>query len=418
MVKRPTSPSWIRLRFPKAAYGGSSPSVGIIMEYKTKVQGTYGEAQVYTDVLDESSHKQIQQMMDCPLFEGMDVRIMPDVHAGKGSVVGFTSSLGARVCPNIVGVDIGCGVTLDRIKAKGNYHSFEALDKVIREVIPSGFSVHNAPHPVLSNPMTEAGQLFGEIEDDLARISRTIGISHERVVSSIGTLGGGNHYVEVDRDEDGVNFLSLHSGSRGFGAKLAEYHQGIAYRLHDEGKFSSDTPKGLAWLEGEEAAQYGRDVQVAQKYAQLNRMVMAWSISHAMNWSLKDHIESVHNYIDYENGFIRKGAISSKEGESMVVPISMADGVIIGTGKGNSLWNFSAPHGAGRLFARGEAKRRLSMEEFKTRMEGVWSSCVSTATIDESPMAYKGAAYILERIQDTLDVVKVAKPVYNFKAVE
>jgi RNA-splicing ligase RtcB len=197
---------------------------------------------------------------------------------------------------------------------------------------------------------------------------------------------------------------------------VAEWHQNLAYRRHDAGGYPKGTPKVLSWLEGDEALAYRKDVTVAQKYATLNRKVMAMVIADAMGWDLKDHIESVHNYIDYDAGYIRKGAISSQEGEDLVIPISMADGVIIGRGKGNPEWNYSAPHGAGRLLARGEAKRQLKMEDFKDRMTDVWTSCVSVDTLDESPMAYKSKDYILERIGSTVEVLQVAKPVYNFKA--
>lgn len=383
---------------------------------ETSIRGAAGEALIFTDVLDAESTKQLFLMMNSELFRGCSVRIMPDVHAGKGSVIGFTASLGENICANVVGVDIGCGVTLERIKSKVHGMDFNALDKAIRANVPSGFSVRDGKYSSLKNTSSKLGQLFGEIEDDLEKISRKIGIDHSRVVNSIGSLGGGNHYIEVDKDEEGALFLSLHSGSRGFGAKVAEYHQKKAYDFYDAGKYPNGTPKSLAWLDGAEAEAYRQDVVVAQKYATLNRKVMAHAISEAMGWVLKDSIESVHNYIDYDKGFIRKGAISAQEGEDLVIPISMADGIIVGKGKGNAAWNYSAPHGAGRLLARGEAKRQLKMEDFKERMQGIWTSCVSTDTIDESPMAYKGADYIIERIADSVDISYVAKPVYNFKA--
>ena len=383
--------------------------------YETKIYGQHGIATVFTDNLDAASRGQIQTMMDSELFEGKAVRIMPDCHAGKGSVIGFTAQTGGRICANIVGVDIGCGVTLDRIKTK-NHWSFEALDKAIRANVPSGFAVRKAAHPLFKNYHSAIGSAYQEIEDDLADMSRRIGIDHDRVVNSIGTLGGGNHYIEIDCSNTEDLYLSIHSGSRGFGAKVAEYHQNIAYRNHDAGALPRGTPKILAWLEYNEADAYVKDMQLAQRYATLNRTVMARVIADAMGWDLKDHVESVHNYIDFDAGYIRKGAISAQDGERLVIPISMSEGVIIGTGKGNPEWNYSAPHGAGRLLARGEAKRQLKMEVFKESMSGVWTSCVSTDTLDESPQAYKGAPFILDRIGDAVDVQQVAKPVYNFKA--
>ena len=382
--------------------------------FETKIYGEHGVATVFTDNLDAASRGQIQTMMDSELFEGCQVRIQPDVHAGKGSVIGFTATLGSKICANVVGVAIGCGVSLDRIKTK-NHWAFEALDKAIREHVPSGFAVRKSIHPALKNGNSELGMLYAEIEDDLQAMSRKVGIDHDRVVNSIGSLGSGNHFGEVVSNLSDM-YLHLHSGSRGFGAKVAEWHQNLAYRRHDAGGYPQGTPKVLAWLEGDEAEAYKKDVIVAQKYATLNRKVMARVIADAMGWDLKDHLESVHNYIDYDAGIIRKGAISAQDGEHLVIPISMADGVIIGRGKGNPEWNFSAPHGAGRLLARGEAKRRLNMEDFKSSMDGIWTSCVSTNTLDESPQAYKGKDFILERIGDTVEVLQVAKPVYNFKA--
>lgn len=388
-----------------------------MMQYETTIYGKYAQVVVYTDGLDQASRQQIQQMADSPLFEGCQVRIMPDVHAGKGSVIGFTSTLSDKVCCNIVGVDIGCGVTLDKIDAKRGIN-FQVLDKTIREQIPSGFSVRKGIYKPLLNSHSKLGSLYAEIKDDLQEASRRIGIDPDRVVNSIGTLGGGNHLIEIDALLEGTPHLMIHSGSRGFGAKVAEHHQAKAYSLHDRGFYPKGTPKVLSWLEGGLCVEYSKDMVLAQKYAILNRAAMAHAIECAMGWDLSDHIESIHNFIDYDAGYIRKGAISAQKGEDLLIPISMAEGVIIGKGRGNPHWNYSAPHGAGRLLSRGEAKRQLTMEEFRARMGGVWSSCVSTSTLDESPMAYKGATYILERIVAAVDVLSVAMPVYNFKASE
>lgn len=383
--------------------------------YRTTVYGKNNNAVVFTDNVDQTSRRQIQDMMDSELFAGCSVRVMPDVHAGKGSVIGFTASIGDKVCANVVGVDIGCGVTLDRISCKRGI-DFSALDKAIRAGVPSGFSAHKSLHASLKSGQSRLGSLYSEVKEDLLGICRKIGFDHDRAINSIGSLGGGNHFIEVVFNNEQGHHLHIHSGSRGFGAKLAEWHQKKAYDLFDAGKFPKGTPKVLAWLEGDDAEEYRKDVMVAQAYASLSRKVMAHIIKEAMGWDLEDHVESVHNYLDYDAGFIRKGAISAQEGERLVIPISMADGVIVGRGKGNPEWNYSAPHGAGRLLARGEAKRQLSMDEYKQRMEGVWSTCVGTDTLDESPMAYKGKDYILERIHDTVSVDYIAKPVYNFKA--
>jgi len=381
---------------------------------ETSIRGAAGEAIIYTDVLDAESTKQLFLMMNSELFRGCSVRIMPDVHAGKGSVIGFTSTVSDKLCPNIVGVDLSCGVTLDLINTKEPL-DFNVIDKVIREQVPSGFSVRKDIYKPLRNTNTKLGALYSKIEGDLIEVSHRVGIDPDRVINSIGSMGSGNHFCELVQSGDRV-YLHIHSGSRGFGAKIAEYHQAKAYMHYEGGKLPKSTPKSLAWLSEEDAELYKKDSIIAQRYASLNRAVMADAISKAMKWELMDHIESVHNFIDFDAGVIRKGAISAQTGEMLVIPISMADGVIIGRGKGNTLWNYSAPHGAGRLLARGEAKRKLSMEEYKSSMSGVWSSCIGVGTLDESPQAYKGSQYILDRIGETVDVLEVVKPIYNFKA--
>lgn len=383
--------------------------------YETKIYGNGGIATVYTDNLDQESRRQIQDMMNCELFQGCTVRIMPDVHAGKGSVIGFTSTISDKLCPNIVGVDLSCGVTLDKISEKRGV-DFNALDKAVRNNVPSGFSIRDEVYHSLRNGHSRLGILYSEIEEDLIEISRKVGIDKDRCINSIGSMGSGNHFCELVRSKEGDFYLHIHSGSRGLGAKIAEYHQAKAYKLHDANCLPQGTPKVLSWLTGADAEEYKKDSILAQRYSSLNRAVMADAISKAMGWGLEEHIESIHNFIDFDAGIIRKGAISAQEGEIIVIPISMAEGVIVAKGLGNSDWNFSAPHGAGRLFARGEAKRQLNMEDFKNSMEGVWSSCVGLGTLDESPQAYKGAEYILERIKDTVEVLEVIKPVYNFKA--
>ena len=383
--------------------------------------GKYNTAKVYTNELDSESQSQIVRMMNHPAFENQCVRIMPDVHAGKGSVVGFTSTLGDRIIPNVIGVDIGCGVTLGTISAKHSWQ-FDALDKVIRAHVPSGMSVRDSVHKDFKNSYSKIGRAYAEIADDLEAICRKTGQNIDRVLKSIGTLGGGNHYIEVDDSGDGEKALSIHSGSRNFGLQIANYHQkkAIAFRETADKELLEGFGKELSWLEDEDAKEYLEDMKVAQKYAVLNRLVMSSVICKEMNWNISDenYVESIHNYVDFDAGYIRKGAISAQAGERVVIPISMAEGIIFGIGKGNADWNNSAPHGAGRLYSRGKAKETLSMEEYKERMKGIWSSCVSTKTLDESPMAYKGMDYIVEQITDTVDIVKIMKPVYNFKAVD
>lgn len=344
---------------------------------------------------------------------------MPDVHCGKGSVVGFTSTLGEKVIPNVIGVDIGCGILLAPFTTNKEI-SFEVLDKVIRSEIPSGTSVRSSIYSGLHNNYTKIGKLFSEIEEGIRDICTNTDQDFERVLKSIGTLGGGNHYLEVDKNPNNLTALSIHSGSRNFGLQIANFHQkkAIAYRQFVDKDLLEGFEKDLAWLEGDMALAYLKDMMVAQKYALLNRAVMLDIICTKMNFELDldNYVESIHNYIDFDNKIVRKGAISAKEGEKLVIPISMADGVILGKGKGNLDWNNSAPHGAGRLFSRNKAKELLSLDEYKSKMSNVWSSCISQGTLDESPMAYKGLDFILSSIGPSVDVIEVWKPVYNYKA--
>jgi RNA-splicing ligase RtcB len=384
-----------------------------------EIVGKYGTANVMVDSLDEASLSQIYKMMNSPAFNRERVRIMPDVHCGKGSVVGFTSTLGEKVIPNVIGVDIGCGILLAPFTTNKEI-SFEVLDKVIRSEIPSGTSVRSSIYSGLHNNYTKIGKLFSEIEEGIRDICTNTDQDFERVLKSIGTLGGGNHYLEVDRNPNNLTALSIHSGSRNFGLQIANFHQkkAIAYRQFVDKDLLEGFEKDLAWLEGDMALAYLKDMMVAQKYALLNRAVMLDIICTKMNFELDldNYVESIHNYIDFDNKIVRKGAISAKEGERLVIPISMADGVILGKGKGNIDWNNSAPHGAGRLFSRNKAKELLSLDEYKSKMSNVWSSCISQGTLDESPMAYKGLDFILSSIGPSVDVIEVWKPVYNYKA--
>ena len=384
-----------------------------------EIVGKYGTANVMVDSLDEASLSQIYKMMNSPAFNRERVRIMPDVHCGKGSVVGFTSTLGEKVIPNVIGVDIGCGILLAPFTTNKEI-SFEVLDKVIRSEIPSGTSVRSSIYSGLHNNYTKIGKLFSEIEEGIRDICTNTDQDFERVLKSIGTLGGGNHYLEVDKNPNNLTALSIHSGSRNFGLQIANFHQkkAIAYRQFVDKDLLEGFEKDLAWLEGDMALAYLKDMMVAQKYALLNRAVMLDIICTKMNFELDldNYVESIHNYIDFDNKIVRKGAISAKEGEKLVIPISMADGVILGKGKGNLDWNNSAPHGAGRLFSRNKAKELLSLDEYKSKMSNVWSSCISQGTLDESPMAYKGLDFILSSIGPSVDVIEVWKPVYNYKA--
>lgn len=367
--------------------------------------GKYASCEVMIDSVEPTALTQIYGFLNCPAFEGAKIRIMPDVHAGAGAVIGFTSTLTDKVIPNVVGVDIGCGV-LSVLIGELTEIDFEALDEFIRREIPSGFNVHEKAPKI---PIRYAG--FWDRVEELA--NRT-GQNESRVAKSVGTLGGGNHFIELGLDaHTGCYWLTVHTGSRNFGLQVAGHHQKIAKALHPYGD--------LSWLEGAESARYLYDMQVCQEYAAYNRRWIARKIKEGFFGSDNlgpsfGEVESVHNYIDFEDRIIRKGAISAHEGQQVVIPWNMRDGLIIGRGKGNPEWNSSAPHGAGRIMGRGAAKKTLSVDEYRFSMAGIWSSCVGQGTIDEAPAVYKPAEEILAAIGDTVEVEHVVKPVYNFKA--
>ncbi len=393
--------------------------------------------QIYTDEVEELALKQISRLLAQPAFADAKVRIMPDVHAGKGCVIGFTADLGDKVIPNIVGVDIGCGMlTIALGKQKPD---FSALDDIMHRNIPSGMNVHSK----IEAPFAEFEGLHC-----LEHLER-----HERLLRSLGTLGGGNHFVEVDGDSQGNYYLIIHSGSRNLGKQVCEYYQSVAVDrrsgigdraaaeealindLKSQGKqreiqsaimnlranwseLSPDTPPDLCYLEGEDRAHYLQDMKICQLFALRNREVMADIIVRRLGLSVQDMFHTTHNYIDHDSNIVRKGAISARDGEKLLIPINMRDGCIYGTGKGNDDWNQSAPHGAGRLMSRAQAFRELSLADFEQQMQGIYTTSVTQRTLDESPMAYKGMDAILKHIGPTVDVLDIFKPLYNFKAEE
>ena len=365
--------------------------------------GKYTSCTVMTDSIEQEAVTQIYNFLNCPAFEGAKIVIQPDVHAGKGAVIGFTSTLTDKIIPNVIGVDVGCGILaycLGDIPCDETL--FKNLDKFIRKNIPSGFSVH-----------AELDRKIDETADDYRKVAKETNQDESRVIRSLGTIGGGNHFCELDQDVESKNiWLTIHSGSRNFGLKICEFHQLKAVKTSGKGH-------GLEWLEGEEADYYLQHMVVAQRYAAENRTLIAKKIIESFfGFKLKnlEFVESVHNYINLKDRIIRKGATSAHAGERLVIPFNMRDGIILGRGKGNSDWNFSAPHGAGRVMGRGQAKRTLDLDEFKNSMEGIWTSCVSKDTLDESPMVYKDHEMIRECIKDTVDIELTLKPLYNFKA--
>jgi len=375
-----------------------------------KLQGQYNEALVMTDYPDETTVAQIILLLNQPWIKDSLVRIMADAHAGKGCVVGYTQTLKGTVVPNLVGVDIGCGIYSYKLfNKKDRSIDFPELDKYIRENIPSGMSVRTKPNYPSRSTTYSIQSLCNKLE-----------IDSRRVFCSLGTLGGGNHFIEIGEDPMGFYWLTIHSGSRNFGLKIAEYHQKKAKKFIDDSHILG-IPKGLEYLPMEYGGRdYLQDMGTAQYYADLNREYMALEIFRYFDMEVElphcKSVKSVHNYIDFEDSTVRKGAISAKAGEQCVIPFNMRDGLAICKGKGSKKWNHSAPHGAGRTMSRSKAKEKVTLEEYKKSMKGIWSSCISNSTIDESPMAYKDMNEIIDFMSETVEVLYLIKPVYNFKA--
>ena len=360
---------------------------------------------------------------------------MPDVHAGAGCTIGTTMTITDKAAPSLVGVDIGCGMETVRLSEKEI--DFAKLDKVIRTQIPSGENVRKAPHSLMS-------------QIDLNELCCFPAVNAERAMLCLGTLGGGNHFIEIDRDEEGCLYLVVHSGSRYLGVQVASYYQKLGWktmnRISDdarrelierykaEGRFqeiekglqalkrsfvvSADIPEKFAFVEGQNLKDYIHDMRMVQRYAALNRQAMTQTILDGMGLTENDRFTTIHNYIDTENMILRKGAVSAQKGERLLIPINMRDGALICIGKGNPEWNCSAPHGAGRILSRTAAQNTLTVEEFQREMQFVYTTCVGKSTLDESPMAYKGLDEILAQIGPTAEVERQIKPVYNFKAGE
>ncbi|RKY70358.1 MAG: RNA-splicing ligase RtcB [Candidatus Latescibacterota bacterium] len=372
-------------------------------------QGKHNKATVMVDSIDPATVSQIFSFLNHPAFAEGRIVVMPDCHAGKGSCIGFTAPLGGMVIPNVVGVDIGCGMAA--VPLPDGDIDFEKFDEVIRRRVPYGFRVHETPDENLEWLRSEEAEAFLDL-------SCRVGQKPGWAIESLGTLGGGNHFIEVDEASPGNRWMVVHSGSRNLGLCVAEYHQAIARKNFDG---IGGVPKGLEYLEGDEAAAYVEDMRLAQQYAEVNRLFILCRVLDDMfgiPWSSVSGsvVLCAHNFISPDDGIIRKGAISAHWGEKVVIPLNMRDGIIFGTGKGNEEWNWSAPHGAGRLMSRGKAERTLSVEDFEKEMEGVWTSCVGRSTLDEAPGAYKSSEAILDVIHETVEVDFVAKPVYNFKA--
>ena len=394
------------------------------------------DLKIFTNNIEQSAKEQIDLLLEQEAFKDCKVRIMPDVHAGTGCVIGFTGNLGDKVIPNIVGVDIGCGMLCVEL---GNIDiDLEELDKVIRQYIPSGMNVHK--QKVKDYDFTQL-YCYKELKNKDGWLEK-----------SLGSLGGGNHFIEVDKDDEENKYLVIHTGSRNLGKQVAEIYQNKAIEycsykkeMNDEkqiiikeykeqgrekeiqqalieinNKYNGKTklPKDLCYLEGKNKEDYLHDMKLCQEFAILNRSYIAYKICKELNILCDNYFHTIHNYINFEDNIVRKGSISARKGEKVIIPMNMRDGCIIGIGKGNEDWNYSAPHGAGRTMSRNIARQILNIEDYKNSMNGIYTTSVSEETIDEAPMVYKPMEEIIEHIKDTVEVKKIIKPIYNFKASE
>ena len=401
----------------------------------TEIKGIHNTAIVYASLLEESAAAQIKAVCDEAAFADSKIRIMPDVHAGMGCTIGTTMTITDKVVPGMVGVDIGCG--METVQLAEKEVDFAALDKVIRTHIPSGRDVRKTHHRYNSRI-------------DLTRLKCADKVNLARARRSIGTLGGGNHFIEVDKDDEGNLYLVVHSGSRHIGNEVAQYYQkqaaeqlaGVAdcqitdlvQQMKAEGRHkeiektikklkkekTAQLPihRDLAYVTGSLFDDYIHDMKLIQQFAHLNRLAMVQVIMEKLNLTETDRFTTIHNYIDTDNMILRKGAVAAEKGQKLLIPINMRDGSFICVGKGNRDWNCSAPHGAGRIMSRKKAFETLSMEKYRQEMTGIYTTSVNRATLDESPMAYKPAEQIISHIGPTARVIKQIKPVYNFKAAE
>ena len=396
-----------------------------------EVSGKYNSAKIFTDVVDQASIAQVILLCSQEFAQGSRIRMMPDIHAGAGCTVGTTMTIRDKVVPNLVGVDIGCGMETGRLRER--HLELQQLDKYIRQRIPSGFSIRDKAHRYMEKV-------------DLSALRCYKSVDPLRAEKSLGTLGGGNHFIEVDRDEDGDLYLVIHSGSRHLGLEVANFYQNEAYQrlngssradaealvaqLKAEGRDKeiqkalkalkstkrTSVPKPLAYARGELFDDYIHDMAIVQQFAALSRQAMVDELLRGLKLHAQDSFTTIHNYIDMEAMVLRKGAVSAKEGERLLIPINMRDGSLICVGKGNPDWNCSAPHGAGRLMSRADAKHSFTVSQFKKEMDGIYTTSVGKSTLDECPMAYKTMSDIVDNIGETARIEKIIRPVYNFKA--
>lgn len=406
-----------------------------------ELHGKYAGAKVYAKSLDSEAIRQIMNVLNTRIFEGQTICIMPDGHGGKGCVIGFTATMGSQLPPNLVGYDIGCGVLICVLSLVGI--NFEMLEDFIKSSIPYGNQVNSSP---LINDSSA-------LANNITRVCKEIDLEPDYHLCSLGTLGGGNHFIEVNCGANGNIYIVIHSGSRNFGKRVCEHHQQVAEnyyksihrqryqqqvkeireqckgeeierRIHLLKEEFTYVPTGLEYLEGAELDFYLNHMAVAQNFASINRFCMMKKIikhlriDQNLNFQIKETFETVHNYFDFEDGIVRKGAISAHEEEKVLIPLNMEVGSIVAVGKGNPEWNYSLPHGAGRLMSRGEAKRTIDLEEAQERVKHVWTRSLKKSSLDEAPQAYKSPEEILEAIEPNGEILEVIPPLYCFKDSE
>lgn len=362
------------------------------------VKGIYANATIFTDDVEAYAQAQVKMICDNEVAKGSTICVMPDIHPGKFGPIGLAMTVTEKIMPQLLGVDIGCGMTC--VKLNKDHAEFQKLDKVIKENVPAGFHIRKEPHHM-------AGEFSYE---GLHCISQ---IDVKRAEKSLGTLGGGNHFIELDRGYDGCMYLVVHTGSRHLGEEVAAYYTKLAHaHLKETG---GEIPYYMSYLEGGSKEDYIEDVQIIKRYAEWNRQLIVREILKGMKWKALEQFSVAHNYLD-ASGILRKGSISAGNGEKVIIPANMRDGMILGVGKGNAEWNTSAPHGSGRKLKREDVKNRHTVSEFKKEMKGIYSSCVGAETLDEAPFAYRSIEEIAEQIRDTVEITEILKPVYNFKA--
>lgn len=365
------------------------------------VNGIFASAKIFTDDVEDYAAAQIKLLCDNIAAKGCVVRIMPDVHPGKVGVIGLTMTVGERLLPGLVGIDIGCGITITKVKQKKI--EFQKLDTVIRENIPAGGFVRKREHRFMR-------------EFDLTRLRCFGSIHAEKAALSLGTLGSGNHFIEIDRDEEGSLYIAVHSGSRHLGKEVTEYY--LRKGQEELKQKGVKIPYEITVLEGSLKEDYLHDQQVVKEYAALNREAMTDELVKGMKWKVSETFSRSHNYIETkgDTAILRKGAVSAYKGEQVVIPVNMRDGILLGIGKGNPDWNYSAPHGSGRILRRDKVQSFYTVSDFKKEMKGIYCACIGKGTLDEAPFAYRNLAYIRQAIGDTVKITKLLKPVYSYKA--